>query len=383
MRRLLLTASVLLAGVASLGADIVTLPAAASIQGGNPFFSDARAFNTSYTSSLAVTATYRCFIATIACPTNDPQIQFTLAPREALAFNDIVANAFDTPDTAGGVEFEFSGSEDQLVVTSRLYSTFPQNSVGMFIPGLDESDAHPTTVLTSIRHDPATNPPSGFRTNVGVFNPEDSAVNVTFTIFDNGTDQLGSPVTRSVPGHSGAQVSGIFATAGAGNVSTENAVIVVSAASSVFSYAAVLDNRTADPIFVVGAQDNPQQAITPVVTSPSGPSPTPTQTSAPVATRTPTPQPAQTRTVNVGAGGERAFADAVSGNSTSTITVGTTVHWTWVDGFHSTTSNTGVWDSGAFGTPHTFDRTFNTPGTFPYHCTVHGIAMMSGTVIVQ
>ena len=52
------------------------------------------------------------------------------------------ADAFDAHDTGGGVEFEFSGSEDQLVVTSRLFSTAPQNSVGMFIPGLDESEAH-------------------------------------------------------------------------------------------------------------------------------------------------------------------------------------------------------------------------------------------------
>ena len=161
MRRALWMASMLLAAAAA-SADIVTLPAAASIQGGNPFFSDVRVFNTSYTSSLDVTATYRCFIATVACPSSPPQIQFTLAPRASQAFDDMVAAAsgFATPDTAGGVEFVFSGTEDQLVVTSRLFSTFPQNSVGMFIPGLEEVDAHPTTVLTSIRHDPGTAAPA-------------------------------------------------------------------------------------------------------------------------------------------------------------------------------------------------------------------------------
>jgi plastocyanin len=364
--------AMLLAAAAS-SADIVTLPAAASIQGGSPFFSDVRVFNTSYSSSLDVTATYRCFLATVACPTIPPQISIHLAPRESKAFDDMVASAdgFDAHDTAGGVEFEFSGSEDQLVVTSRLFSTAPQDSVGMFIPGLDESDAHPTTVLTSIRHDPGT--ASGFRTNVGLFNPGDSAVTVTFTIFENGTNQLGPPVTTTapVPGHSGAQINGIFDRAGAAGVSTENAVIVVSASGAVFSYAAVLDNRTADPIFVVGAQDLPQQAITPVATATPG-APTPT----------PTPPAGSTRVVNVGAGGEAVFVDTVSGNSTSTITVGTTIRWAWVDATHSTTSNTGIWDSGEHGTPFNFPRTFNTPGTFPYHCTVHG-SMMSGTVIVN
>ena len=214
MRRTLVLVSSIFLAAASLRADRVTLPAVASLVGGNPFFSDVRVFNTSYTSPLDVTATYRCFIGTAVanCPGTAPQIQFSLAPREARAFNDMVASAdgFDSHDTAGGVEFDFSGSEDQLVVTSRLFSTSPQNSVGMFIPGLDESDAHPTTVLTSIRHTPATTGVGTFRTNVGVFNPEDSPVNVTFTIFDDGTNQVGSPVTRLVGGHSGAQVSGIF-----------------------------------------------------------------------------------------------------------------------------------------------------------------------------
>jgi plastocyanin len=380
MRRvilILIVSMVVAAGVAR--ADIVTLPAAASIQGGNPFFSDVRLFNTSYTASLDVTATYHCFIATVACPASAPQIHITLAPRESQAFDDMVASTggFDAHDTAGGVEFEFSGTPDQLVVTSRLFSTFPQDSVGMFIPGLDASDAHASTVLTSIRHDPLNGTVPGFRTNVGVFNPNDSAANVTFTIFDNGTNQLGSPQTRQVAGHSGLQISSFFEVAGAGDVSTENAVIVVSSDVAVFSYAAVLDNRTADPIFVVGAPDLPQQPITPVPTSPAA-----TVTPTPGApTPTPTPVSGGTHTVNVGQDGNN-FVDPISGNSTTAISAGTTVHWVWANATHSTTSNTLVWDSTIATTPHTFDFQFNTPGTFPYHCLVHG-TMMSGTIVVN
>ena len=139
---------------------MVTLPAAASIQGLNPFFSDVRVFNTSYTASLDVTATYRCFIASVACPAAPPQLHFALAPRQSRAFDDIVADpaAFDAHDTAGGVEFDASGADGQLVVTSRLYSNSPLNTVGMFIPGLPASRANTVTVLTSIRHDPEPSP---------------------------------------------------------------------------------------------------------------------------------------------------------------------------------------------------------------------------------
>jgi plastocyanin len=116
-----------------------------------------------------------------------------------------------------------------------------------------------------------------------------------------------------------------------------------------------------------------------------------TSTPTPPGSATPTPTPPQTanRVVNVGQGGGFAFADQVSGTSTSTIPAGTTIEWVWVSGVHSTTSGTcaatctpdGLWDSGA-GSGMRFTRTFSQPGTFPYFCTVHG-AMMQGTIVVQ
>ncbi len=382
--RKLLVSLILFSAVATVGAEDLTLPAAASLVGVAPFFSDVRAFNTSYTDALEVTARYRCFIPPTNCPVGTPEFSFTLAPRESMAFNDMVRITFVAPDTAGGVEFEHSGSGDQLVVTSRLYSTEPQPTVGMFIPGLRNSEAHATTVLTSIRNGGAN---QGFRTNVGVFNREDSAVGVTFRIIDGGA-QIGNPVTRNVAAHSGVQVSGIFNAAGQGGHATENAVIVVSASHEIFSYAAVLDNNTQDPIFVVGAEDQPFQPITP-----SGPTATPTQTvGAPTATPsvTPTPPAGVTRIVAVGPGGTLTFRDSESQNSTSTIRVGDTIRWEWDGGLsHSTTSGaclptcspSGLWNSGIRATG-SFERTFNSQGSFPYFCIPHA-QDMRGTVQVD
>ena len=63
---------------AALRAEEVTLPAVASVQGLNPFFSDVRVFNTSYTTSLNVTATYRCFIS---CSGSLPQLAAEIVKR--------------------------------------------------------------------------------------------------------------------------------------------------------------------------------------------------------------------------------------------------------------------------------------------------------------
>src|SRR2546430_2286334 len=101
-----------------LSAGTLTLPAAASLPVGSaasPFFSDVRVFNTSYTSSVSVTAVYRCFLGT--CPGSAPQVSFTLGPRESKPFDDMVASQFNAPSTAGAVEFTTAGG---LVGVARL-----------------------------------------------------------------------------------------------------------------------------------------------------------------------------------------------------------------------------------------------------------------------
>jgi plastocyanin len=65
-----------------------------------------------------------------------------------------------------------------------------------------------------------------------------------------------------------------------------------------------------------------------------------------------------------------------------TITVGSSVRWTNTGVFtHTSTSDTGVWDSGDIGPGKAFIQTFNTPGTYPYHC-MHHPTIMKGTVVV-
>jgi plastocyanin len=358
---------------AGLRAEEVVLPAVASVQGLNPFFSDVRVFNTSYSASLTVIATYRCFIS---CPGGLlPQITINLAPRQSKSYDDMVANAFGSPNSAGGVEFEFSGQEDQLVVTSRLYSTTPVPTVGMFIAGVESSKALTTSVLTSIRNGGTG---AGFRTNAGFYNENAIPASVTFQIFDGGAP-IGNAIIQTVGAHSGAQVNNIFGAAGVGATATENAIIVATSGTAVFAYAAVIDNNTTDPIFVRGAPDPPAQASAP-----------------------------QTRVVHVGRGGTN-FVDDVSGNNVTTVNVGDTVNWVWEgDLRHGSDSGScaaggggnpygnvhpegyggggctaaGVWSSGAQMAPFSYSYTFTQSGTYKYFCDVHQSAM-TGKVVVN
>jgi plastocyanin len=64
-----------------------------------------------------------------------------------------------------------------------------------------------------------------------------------------------------------------------------------------------------------------------------------------------------------------------------TISVGSRVTWTNTDPVsHTTTSDIGFWDSGEIGPGGVFSQTFDTPGTYTYHCAIH--SFMTGTVTV-
>jgi plastocyanin len=84
--------------------------------------------------------------------------------------------------------------------------------------------------------------------------------------------------------------------------------------------------------------------------------------------------------------------------ATLTVKVGTTVTWTNAGpSAHTTTSDTGVWDSGTLNAPGggggygmtsaggTYQVKFTTPGTYPYHCKIHPPASypgFAGTIVV-
>lgn len=70
-----------------------------------------------------------------------------------------------------------------------------------------------------------------------------------------------------------------------------------------------------------------------------------------------------------------------------TVTAGDTVVWTKPGSrVHNVTADDGSFSSGDLAAGRTFSRVFNTPGTFRYHCSIHGAPGgigMSGVVGVQ
>ena len=68
--------------------------------------------------------------------------------------------------------------------------------------------------------------------------------------------------------------------------------------------------------------------------------------------------------------------------STLTVKVGTNVTWINKDSMpHTVTSDNGVFESGSLSNGQTFIYTFNTPGTYNYHCSIH--TSMTAKIIVE
>jgi carboxypeptidase T len=114
-------------------------------------------------------------------------------------------------------------------------------------------------------------------------------------------------------------------------------------------------------------------AVPPTATSTSivASSSTATRTSTALATATCVPA-GSTRDVSIG--------DFFFDPQNLTIPAGTTVRWTDAEDSHTTTSDTAVWDSGTLNPGDQFSYTFNTPGSYPYHCEFH--LGMEGTITV-
>ena len=67
-----------------------------------------------------------------------------------------------------------------------------------------------------------------------------------------------------------------------------------------------------------------------------------------------------------------------------TVAKGTTITWSNTSGTtHTSTSDTGAWDTGDIPAGGSKTTTFNTVGTFGYHCKYHASMGMTGTITVH
>ncbi|HVT04810.1 MAG TPA: plastocyanin/azurin family copper-binding protein [Thermoanaerobaculia bacterium] len=342
-----LLASILFLSLFSFPASAKELwvPIAGNAQGGSFFRTDLRILNPSFSKDITVSATY---LPINQDNTSAAPVQVTVPKRQMLVYDNVVSALFSTGGF-GAIRFV---SSDDFVVTSRTFADNPCTDrggiFGQFIPAIQASDAQSKGVVLQLST--SSDSSKGFRSNVGFANVNATTATVTLKLYGSANEILKTATLDLLPfGATIPSVPGIF---GIPTLNVANEWVSYSSTLPVLGYGSVVDNKSADQIFITAAQDSGTE-----------------QTAG------------ETKIVDVGPG--ISFSPA-----TLTVKPGDTVQWAF-HGFHSTTSNTQTgaenWDSGTMSSG-TFSHTFTTPGTYKYYCTVHSTpngTAMNGTITVQ
>ena len=237
--------------------SVLVIPASASIHGLNSsfFHTDLWLVNRSRTAPVTVTARFRCYLFQ-TCPSAAQTL--AIPPRGATTLVDVVGKFFAAPETAGAIELSWDPDLGPVTATSRTYTpSLPAPTFGTSVPALPPSEARTATLFPGLGNS-GGDLSSGFRTNAGVYNPNDAPAHVTLRLYTD-AGALGKPVilVPDLAPREARQVTDIFAAAEVSSTVTIGAYLVVESSTGVFAYVTVIDNQSGDSVFVPGSADEP------------------------------------------------------------------------------------------------------------------------------
>ncbi|MEA2165102.1 MAG: trimeric autotransporter adhesin [Thermoanaerobaculia bacterium] len=224
---------------------------------GQTFVTDVRVFNPSYTASATALIEYLTGGATAAAAT-----VVNLAPRGTAVLDDIGGSAL--LNVNGSVGALRVSSATQLAVTSRIYADLRatgKGTLGQFVPAQNRAAALRRGVLPQLSNHADLS--SGFRTNVGFFNPSSGSsgvagsgtVTVRLELRDGAGTLVGQNTIVLQPLSQQQNSIGTYFP-GVDLSNAANLTLSFDAGAPVFAYAAVNDNVSADSICVIAQPDS-------------------------------------------------------------------------------------------------------------------------------
>ena len=221
---------------------------------GQTFVTDVRVFNPSYDTAAAAEIEY--FQAGLTPNTNATQaIAVNVPPRGTAALDDIAgASALNVNNTIGAIRVT---SAEKLAVTSRIYADLRSSgkgTFGQFAAGQPRANALRRGVLPQLSNH-VTEFTSGYRTNVGFFNPNLAPVTVRLELRNPaGTLTASSLITLQSLSQQQNAIATYFT--GVDIADASNLTLSFDASAPVVAYASVVDNVSADQIFVYAQEDS-------------------------------------------------------------------------------------------------------------------------------
>jgi len=230
-------------------AQEVDIPIAGHVTNGigQTFISDVRVFNPSF--STPTTALVEFFQAgTTANSTATSSMAVNLPARGTAVLNDVAGSSGLNVTGIGAIRVS---SVANVVATSRIFVNTSSGSFGQFVPGFSRSSALRRGVMPQVSN---TSLPSGFRANLGVFNPNPATVTARVEVRDAAGTLLGSNVlTIPALSHQQNAIASYFPGVDLSNAS--NLSVSFDASSGIFAYVAETDNLSGDSFLIAGQPD--------------------------------------------------------------------------------------------------------------------------------
>jgi hypothetical protein len=220
---------------------------------GQTFVTDVRIFNPSYDKAAAALLEY--FQAGTSPNTNaNTSMVVTIPPRGTATLDDVAGPfGLNVAGTTGALRVS---SATQLNVTSRVFADLRsagKGTFGQFVPSQVRSNALRRGVLPQLSN--RADLSSGFRTNLGFFNPNTGAATVRLELRDPAGVLVGqNTITLQASSQQQNSIGSFFPGVDLSN--SANITLSFDASAPIFVYGAVNDNVSGDSIFVPGQPDS-------------------------------------------------------------------------------------------------------------------------------
>ena len=222
----------------------------------NNFHTDTRIFNPSGTKDISITATF----LPVGNVDNSSRTSVTInvPKRQQKVLDDVITAVFN----ASGLGAVKLSCPDDFVATSRIYAITAAGTLGQFANGQTPAEALSKGVLLQLKSN------ASYRTNIGAVNPNGTAANVTWRLYDKNNALIGAPKTVTMPPMAVIgptnMASGFFFDAG--NADLSDAWVSFVSDQPVFAYSSVLDNGTTDGTLIPASPDTGTAVVTPPTT---------------------------------------------------------------------------------------------------------------------
>lgn len=233
---------------AGAGSRVLYVPVVAKVTGaaGTNFVSDLRVINRSAATANVTLEYFQGSAAPSATKT------LTVAPGEQRVLNDVIA--FLGASGLGGLRVT---ADQEVEVRSRVINDLRatgEGTTGFSVNALQLSDAEMggTLGFLSQSSQADVNAKTGFRTNIGYFNPSANAVTLSLTAHRSGDGAPLGTTTITVPAYTFAQQSAFAMIPGvpAADQVQQDFYVTWKASAPLYVYGSVVDNTTGDPVLI-------------------------------------------------------------------------------------------------------------------------------------